>query len=108
MNYLDKYKITNKNSKFFGRYAWMIDLPNENNSARFILDSGVHIRLKMSSVQFASSRFPDGYRFKLPSGEYEILQVSWNHDCYRVKRVGAVFPSVFNPWMILTMKAQVV
>lgn len=110
MNYLDKYKITNKNSKFYGRRAWLVDMPDENNRASFIVDSGVKLRMKMSSVQFISPRFPDGYRFrdKMFGIEYTITRINWSHDRYRAKHEGAYFDGTFYPWNVPEMKARVV
>jgi len=110
MNYLDKYKITNKNSKFYGRYAWMIDLPDENNRARFIVDSNVKLRMKMSSVQFVSPRFSDGYRFRdMALGvEYVITRINWSHDRYRAKYKGALWEVAFYPWNVPEQRAKVV
>lgn len=110
MNYLDKYKITNKNSKFYGRCAWMVELPDENNRARFIVDSNVKLYMKMSSVQFVSPRFPDGHRFRdrVFGTEYVITRIGWSHDRYRAKHNGTLWEAAFYPWNIPEQRAKVV
>lgn len=110
MDKLDKYKITNKNSKFYGRYAWMVELPNENNQARFIVDSCVKLRMKMSSVQLVSNRHPDGFRFYIRANKrwYTIIGVSCSGYQYRVNGDGQWYNSSIFPWGIPAMKGTVV
>lgn len=110
MDKLDKYKITNKNSKFYGRYAWMVKLPNENNQARFIVDSGVRLRMKMSSVQLVSNRHPDGFRFYIPTNKrwYTIVGVDYSGYNYCVKGDGQWYNFSISPWDIPAMKGTVV
>lgn len=110
MDKLDKYKIINKNSKFYGRYAWMIGLPDDTNRAQFVVDSGVKLYMKMSSVQFVSKRHPDGYRFYIPAYErwYTILGLYYTGECYRAKGDSQWYNCSIYPWIIPTMKGTVV
>lgn len=110
MNYLDKYIITNKNSKFYGRHAWLVDMPDENDRARFIVDCGVKLRMKTSSVKFVSPRFPDGYRFRdrMFGIEYVVTRINWSHDKYRVKYNAALWETALYPWNVPEQKAKVV
>lgn len=107
---LDKYIITNKNSKFYGRYVWQISEPTEDGYVRFILDSDVRIRLKMSSVRLIKTRYPDGYRFFWDVYEhwYTIVCINYSGDRYRAKGDGQWYNVSVPPWVIPTMKAQVI
>ena len=115
MDYLDKYKVKNKNSKCFGEYAYLVDMPNEDGRAKFIVNHNAgnytyacFVYLKMSSVDFVSKRLKDGYRFNKSGRSYEITRLNYNHTSYRAKGDGMQWEQRFLPWEIPIMKATVV
>ena len=108
MNYLDKYIITNKNSKFYGRHAWLVDMPDENDRARFIVDSGVKLRMKMSSVDFVSKRLKVGFRCNKNGRSYEIVRMNYQHTSYRAKCDEVWWEQTFLPWDVPIMKATII
>ena len=92
MNYLDKYIITNKNSKCYGEYAYLVVMPNEDGRAKFLVnhhEAGYYrpcfVYLKMSSVDFVSKRLKDGFRFNKNGRSYEIVRINYQHTSYRAK-----------------------
>lgn len=107
---LDKYKIKNKNSKFFGHDVWLTEEASEDNNfrAQFILDSCVKIRMKMSSVEFVSAHFPVGYKFLYNGYQCEIASIATFWPSYRIKSNAYVYGFSLRPWQIPNVGAKVV
>lgn len=115
MNYLDKYIITNKNSKCCGEYAYLVVMPNEDGRAKFLVnhkEAGYNrpcfVYLKMSSVDFVSKRLKDGFRFNKNGRSCEITRINYQHTAYRVKGDGIWWEQTVLPWDVPIMKATII
>lgn len=109
MNVLDKYVVTNKRCRAYGRNVWMIDLPNKHGVAVF-LNKNMRICLKMSSVRFVGPQYTTGQIVRDDLRKYEIAFVHHTHRYYVVKILEGRYVGFHtdkSPWELMPLKATV-